>query len=830
MRRLFIVLNVILLTMCLILKNSDAQMVGHELLPDGAKERFGKGWIRDVEFSPDGNKFAVATTIGVWIYDSSTGKDENLLEDSMISGAETLSYAPFDSMLAVAHEDFTIRLWNPTIRNQDRPIPTLRGHSKRINAIMFSPDGRMLASASDDQTIRLWNPYGESDREKLLAILPYNAPVISVDISQDSQLIGGGSADGVLKVWDAGRGESLYESLSAHNDAVMTIGFSADRTELASASSDGSFKIWDLVGNDINLKTVEQWDSRFYVLKFSPDGNTVATGTSDKQIMVWNRLTAAEVNPLKGHQDIVTALDYSPDGRSLVSGSPDGRILFWDTVSTRKRYEIVGHTGGIKALVYTEDRRIRACGAGLDAKLRIWDAGTSRTLSLLHDHIGLAQTAIFSKDGKKVASGGHQDGTIFLSDVIRILEGNNGFDQDSLMTILSGNDHGITALAIAPEGTTLASGGVDGRIHLIDLNSNRSLGILRGPQSTITSLTFVEDSTRLFSGEENGTIRQWNGLSGSEIGDGFAVSFGAVTALTYSPINKLLVVGDRNGKIQFLNPETGKRKAKEFQTPHRSKITSLVFSEDGTSLVSGSENGTILHWGMNEVQRSSEKQVDVSLNQNAHQQVERKVDNNKKTLTAQEIAQKARTSTVLLWTLNANGDVVGSGSGFFVSSGKIATNYHVIDGATTIFARVIEKEKTYVVESIAASDKSHDLVILTVPDVTTPTLELADSDKVEIGENVYAIGNPQGWEGTFSEGIISSIREYSTNKWIQITAPVSPGSSGGAVLNNKGEVIGIATVAYFRIEPKLKVNRSQNINFAVPSNYLNTLLRKANNP
>ena len=233
---------------------------------------------------------------------------------------------------------------------------------------------------------------------------------------------------------------------------------------------------------------------------------------------------------------------------------------------------------------------------------------------------------------------------------------------------------------------------------------------------------------------------------------------------------------------------------------------------------------------MNEVERSSEKQVDIPANQNVRQQVKRKVDNNKKTLTAQEIAQKARTSTVLLWTLNANGDVVGSGSGFFVSTGKIATNYHVIDGATTIFARVIEKEKTYVVESIAASDKSHDLVILTVPDVTTPTLELADSDKVEIGENVYAIGNPQGWEGTFSEGIISSIREYSTNKWIQITAPVSPGSSGGAVLNNKGEVIGIATVAYFRIEPKLKVNRSQNINFAVPSNYLNTLLKKANIP
>lgn len=824
MRRLFIMLNVILLTMCLVIKNLDAQMVGHEHLPDGAKERFGKGWIRDVEFSPDGKKFAVATTIGVWIYDSLTGAEENLLEDSLISGAETLSYAPFDSMLAVAHEDFTIRLWNPTIRDQKRPIPALRGHTKRINAIMFSHDGKMIASASDDQTIRLWNPYGENDREKLIAILPYNAPVISVDISQDNQLISGGSTDGILQVWDAGRGESVYESLKAHKDAVMTVGFSADRTELASASRDGSFKIWDLIGNEITLKTDEQWNSRLYVLKFSPDRNTVATGTSDKQIRIWDRLAAEEVNPLKGHQDIVTTIDYSPDGRSLVSGSPDGRILFWDTVGARKRFEIVGHTGGIKTLAYTDDNRIRACGAGLDSKLRIWDAGTSRTLSLLHDHIGLAQTAIFSKDGKKIASGGHQDGTIFLSDVNRILEGNNGIDQDSLMTILAGNDHGITALAIAPEGSTLATGGVDGRIHLIDLKSNRSLGILRGPLSTITALTFVDDSTRLFSGEENGTIRHWNGLSGTEIGSGIEVSFGAVTALTYSPINKLLVVGDRNGRIQVFNPETGKRKAKEFQTPHRSKITSLIFSKDGTSLVSGSENGTILLWGMNEIHRSSEKQVDVPSNQNIRQQVERRVNNNKKTLTAQEIAQKARTSTVLLWTLNANGDVVGSGSGFFFSTGKIATNYHVIDGATTIFARVVDKEKSYVVRNVAASDKLHDLAILTVADATTPTLQLADSEKVAIGEKIYAVGNPRGFlEGTVSDGIISGIRVKNPNTWIQITAPISPGSSGGPVLNEKGEVIGIVVGDFPHQDPKLKINRSQNLNIAIASNYLKTL-------
>ncbi len=830
MKKFFITINVISLTIVLFFNHVDAQIVGQEFLPDGAKERFGKGWIRDVEFSPDGKKFAVATTIGVWIYDSLSGKEENLLEDSLISGTEALAYAPSGSILAVAHEDYTIRLWNPTIIDQERPIPALRGHTGRIHAIIYSTDGNMIASASDDKTIRLWNPNGMNDREKLIAILPYKAPVRCVDISSDNHLIAGGSDAGIVQVWDAGTGERVREPNQAHKDAVVAVHFSPDRTELASASPDGSFKIWNLVGNETTLSTTEQWNLRLYALEFSPDGNTVATGTSDKQIKLWDKLSAAETNPLKGHRDIVTTIDYSPDGRALVSGSPDGKILFWDIIGKRIRYEMAGHTGGVKALAYSEDNRIRACGAGLDGKLRIWDAGTSTALSLLRDHIGLIQAVTFSKNSKTVASGGKQDGTVFISDVNNILENSDGFDDESLLTILTGNEHGITALAIAPEDSTLATGGVDGRIHLIDLNSKRKLDILRGPQSTITALTFLKDGTRLFSGEENGTVRHWNGLTGREIGTGFNVSFGAVTALTYSAINEYLAVGDVKGKIQFYNPKTGSKNTKTFQTPHRSKITSLVFSNDGNSMVSGSENGTIILWNMEQIQQSPEKQVEAHTIQRANPQVRANIENKTVELTVQEIAKKARTSTVYIRTLNAKGDAVGSGSGFYISPGKIATNYHVIDGTSTIFARVVDKEKWYVVESIVASDKLHDLAILKVPDISTPILTLADSDRIEIGENVYVIGNPQGWEGTFSEGIISSFRGQVPKKWIQITAPVSPGSSGGAVLNSKGEVIGIATLSYFNIDPKVKVNRAQNINFAVPSNYLQVLLKKVNKP
>ena len=95
------------------------------------------------------------------------------------------------------------------------------------------------------------------------------------------------------------------------------------------------------------------------------------------------------------------------------------------------------------------------------------------------------------------------------------------------------------------------------------------------------------------------------------------------------------------------------------------------------------------------------------------------------------------------------------------------------------------------------------------------SLPLGDSDAVEIGEPVYAAGNPSGLEGTFSDGIISSIRGDGAYKIPQITAPISPGSSGGPVLNEKGEVIGVSV---------LTIRNGQNFNFAIPINYLKSLL------
>ena len=180
----------------------------------------------------------------------------------------------------------------------------------------------------------------------------------------------------------------------------------------------------------------------------------------------------------------------------------------------------------------------------------------------------------------------------------------------------------------------------------------------------------------------------------------------------------------------------------------------------------------------------------------------------------QQIAKKALASTVLLVMEDANGQPLSLGSGFFIRSGQVATNLHVVKGASRGYAKLVGQKTKYDIEGITAVDAKRDLVILKISVPGAQIISLGDSDMVQVGAPIYAVGNPRGLEGTFSQGIISSIRKVGTDKILQLTAPISPGSSGGPVLNDKGQVIGVS-VATFR--------GGQNLNFAIPSNYLMAL-------
>ena len=190
------------------------------------------------------------------------------------------------------------------------------------------------------------------------------------------------------------------------------------------------------------------------------------------------------------------------------------------------------------------------------------------------------------------------------------------------------------------------------------------------------------------------------------------------------------------------------------------------------------------------------------------------------TVSAEDVAEKALAATVYLEMKDKSGKTLGIGSGFFVKPNLIATNYHVIEGAAKGIAKLVGKYIRYNIEGITATDKVNDLALLKVTAYGIKPLSVGNSNTVRIGETVYVAGNPKGLEGTFSDGIISSRRDKYTKERLQMTAPISPGSSGGPVLNRSGEVIGVSFAGHRALD-------AQNLNFAIPSKYLKALLTRS---
>jgi S1-C subfamily serine protease len=184
--------------------------------------------------------------------------------------------------------------------------------------------------------------------------------------------------------------------------------------------------------------------------------------------------------------------------------------------------------------------------------------------------------------------------------------------------------------------------------------------------------------------------------------------------------------------------------------------------------------------------------------------------------TVPEIVKNSSDAVVLIVTADSAGKDTRLGSGFIVSpDGKIVTNYHVIQGAHSAVAK-LANGAFFLVDGVSGVDVNRDLAVLKVSGKDLPFLRLADSDTLQIGEHVVAIGSPLGLQNTVSDGIVSGVTEVTPNqKLIQTTAPISGGNSGGPLLNSQGAVVGVIQAS---------IVQGQNLNFAVPIDQVRSLL------
>jgi S1-C subfamily serine protease len=186
-------------------------------------------------------------------------------------------------------------------------------------------------------------------------------------------------------------------------------------------------------------------------------------------------------------------------------------------------------------------------------------------------------------------------------------------------------------------------------------------------------------------------------------------------------------------------------------------------------------------------------------------------------LTTRELAAQVRKSLVVVLIQDDAGNPIAQGSGFFFKPrffkpGFVATNLHVLKRASQGYVKSLSDGVSYKVRGVAGFDLKHDICVLFLSGAGDPSLPPSlplSTTEVAVGDDILVAGNPEGLEASFSKGIVSAIR--SGSGLIQMDAAISPGSSGGPVVNQHGEVVGLAVSTLVE---------GQNLNFAVPVRYL----------
>src|SRR6266545_3263840 len=375
--------------------------------------------------------------------------------------------------------------------------------------------------------------------------------------------------------------------LAGHTSEVLSVAYGPDGKTIASGDNDGTLLLWDTATGNI----VQTFTGHYYTVNsvaFSPDGRMLLSGSYDQTVRLWDVATGKEIRQFDDPGD-VTSVAFSPDGKTAVSSGYDGRLILWNVADGREIAQFREEGEPLYSAVFSPDGR-SILVASADKKLRLWDVASEQLIRTFAGHTDEVNTAAFSPDGKTIISGS-DDRTVRLWDVAPGQE---------LRQLPVPNLAIIQSIVFTPDGTAAATIADDGTLSIWDVSTGRLLrsSPISDDPSSISNLVVTPDGSEAYYYTESGEISVWDVRSATEITRtaGFESDDASLSQVAISPDGNQILYATSfvsTTTVFYYNWDTGASRELEG---HTADVTSLAFSADGKTALSGSRDRTIRQW------------------------------------------------------------------------------------------------------------------------------------------------------------------------------------------------------------------------------------------